>query len=84
MWKEGRLGSSSTGPRADVFKEAARDKQRWDEHVRDPALKYVARSGVNWKKSTGPLVNVSRGRALNRRRQVARAVEAAVAQAQKD
>ena len=47
---EGRTpGFLPHAPWADVFREAARDKQYWDEHVRDAALKYTARGGVVWE-----------------------------------
>ena len=77
---EGRApGFLPHAPWADVFREAARDKQFWDEHVRDPALRYVARGGVDRPKPTGYLENVvqkmpgrpgSGKRALKRQRQM--------------
>ena len=77
---EGRApGFLPHAPWADVFREAARDKQYWDEHVRDAALKYIARGGVDRKKPTGSLENGiqktpappgSGKRALKRQRQM--------------
>ena len=77
---EGRApGFLPHAPWAGVFRKAARDKQYWDEHVRDAALKYIARGGVDRKKPTGSLENriqktpappESGKRALKRQRQM--------------